>query len=64
MCRRVQVLRPRASTSGGQSAGRDSVVEERVGLVVVVEDDVEEVVEDRLARAIQSFAEVQERQLY
>ena len=69
--RRVHVLRPRASTSGGQSEGRllSAAAEEAilVGLVVEVElsDDDEEVVDEFFirVRARQSAREVQVRHL-
>lgn len=62
MCRKVQVERPRASTSGGQSGGRrgvEGVVEERgvVGVVVAAEEV------SFLVMASQEETEVQERQL-
>lgn len=61
MCRKVQVLRPRTSTSGGQSSGS-------VACCVLVR--VVEVVEEGLffvsflVMAAQEAKEVQERQLY
>jgi hypothetical protein len=59
--RRVQVLRPRASTSGGQSAGTD---ESGVSVSWVVEVFGEEELEDFiLIKARQLAIEVQVRQL-
>lgn len=55
--RKVQVPRPSASTSGGQSAGRSEVTVAADGgtLVGFLDSD--------LAMAIQDFTEVQERHL-
>ena len=73
--RRVQVERPRASTSGGQSEGMERGVEVEVDAVAVVEGEGErgELGEEDegelvsvsfcLARASQAETEVQERQL-
>lgn len=57
MCRKVQVLRPRTSTSGGQSSGSVACVPVRVvegGALFV----------SFLVMAAQEAKEVQERQLY
>ena len=59
MWRKVQVLRPRTSTSGGQSSG--SVV--GCGVVRVV-DGGEFLVVSFLVMAAQAAKEVQERQLF
>ena len=66
MCRKVQVERPRASTSGGQSAGRGGeeergVVAGEVGEVSVEEDSDGEV--SFFVMAAQAAMEVQERHL-
>ena len=63
MWRKVQVERPRVSTSGGQSGGRESgvvvvVVGVGEGLLVGVGEDV-----SFLVMASQEETEVQERQL-
>ena len=57
MCRKVQVLRPRTSTSGGQSSGSVACVPVRVVEVGVV-------LVSFLVMAAQDAKEVQERQLY
>lgn len=67
MWRKVQVERPRASTSGGQSGGRVGVF--RVGVVVVVREEGERVGEEVVevsffVMASQEATEVQERQLF
>lgn len=58
MCRKVQVLRPRTSTSGGQSSGRVAAC----GAVRVVEGG--EFFVSFLVMAAQAAKEVQERQLF
>lgn len=79
LCRRVQVLRPRSSTSGGQGNGEggcseeeeDDVGVEREEEVVVVVEEREEVGEGEedveadldLARAFHEATDVQDRQL-
>ena len=59
VCRKVQVLRPRTSTSGGQSSGSVACVP--VMVVEVVEEEVFFV--SFLVMAAQEAKEVQERQL-
>ena len=61
MWRKVQVLRPRTSTSGGQSSGR--VVACGVVRVVVVGDGAGVLRVSFLVMAAQAAKEVQERQL-
>lgn len=66
MCRKVQVERPRASTSGGQSVGGGWVYVEAVvegGVVVVVVSEVGRVEGVFFVMASQEATEVQERQL-
>ena len=57
MCRKVQVLRPRISTSGGQSSGSVACVPVRVV-------EVGGIFASFLVMAAQEAKEVQERQLY
>lgn len=62
-CRKVQVERPRASTSGGQSAGMGRVeVEGRAVLVDAAPAAV--AAEACLVRAFQDATEVQRRHLF
>ena len=62
MCKKVQVERPSASTSGGQSGGGSWVEAEDVEVVEWVVDGVAEAL-SFLVMAAQEEKEVQERQL-
>ena len=63
LCRNVQVWFPRVSTSGGQSWGREDVVEGEGALAADEDEEASEEVEDAFIMASQLAEEVQVRQL-